>query len=169
MISVNRFVDILNRIRQNANQAWLTPSQSVAYNLLQQRLKYLDEVNLWGYHGVGKTFLGWILHLQGFAIYSPCLELVQSLTFPQIIAVDNVGWNRSEVREAIHFCRSLGYKKVILITTESVEEQMAIIELRLTKDDLEKAANNLRSIGVIPFSDNPDNLWDLVSPLDLSG
>lgn len=73
-----------------------------------------------------------------------------------------------EVREAIHFCRGLGYKKVILITTECVEEQMAIIELKLTKDDLEKAANNLRSIGVKPFSNNSDNLWDLVSPLNMS-
>lgn len=165
---MNRFIDILNRIRQNANQTWLTPSQSMVCNLLQQRLKFLDEVNLWGYHGVGKTFLGWILHLQGYAVYSPCLELAQPLTLTHVVVVDNVGWKRSEIREAIHFCRSLGYRKVVLITTECVEEQIVTIELRLTKDDLEKVVKNLRSIGIVPFSDSPNNLWDLVSPLNLS-
>lgn len=66
---MNRFVEILNRIRQNANASWLTPSQQTACNLLCERLKFLDEVNLWGRHGVGKTFVGWMLRAQGVAVY----------------------------------------------------------------------------------------------------
>jgi len=30
---MNRFVDILNRIRQNVDPNWLTPGQQRAYNL----------------------------------------------------------------------------------------------------------------------------------------
>lgn len=70
---MNRFVDILNRIRQNANLQWLTPSQQIVHRLLNERLAFLDEVNLWGAHGVGKTFLGWVLQDRG-AVYAPRLK-----------------------------------------------------------------------------------------------
>ncbi len=54
---MNRFVEILNRIRRHANVDWLTPSQRIAVELLRERLEFLDELNLWGAHGVGKPSL----------------------------------------------------------------------------------------------------------------
>ncbi|MGQ9631036.1 MAG: hypothetical protein ACUVXI_12115 [bacterium] len=166
---MNRYVDILNRIRQNANPNWLTLSQQVAYNLLRERLNFLDEVNLWGGHGVGKTFIGWLLHKQGAAVYVPCLKDVgQAPSLKSVIIVDNLGWRRVEVREALHRCRSQNYEKVVLITTKPVQEQMAVVELSLTDEDLAKVGANLRSIGVPPYSDAPHTLWDLVSPVELT-
>jgi len=164
---MNRFVDILNRIRQEANPGWLTPSQRAAYDLLRERLNFLDEVNLWGKHGVGKTFVGWMLHHQGLAIYYPLLEHVRYGSLLRTAVVDNMGWRRAEVLEALHQCRGKGFDKIVLITTEPVQLQIATVELRLTADDVEHAAANLRSVGVAPYGDSPDNLWDLVSPVEL--
>ena len=167
----SRFVDILNRIRQNANPNWFTPSQQAAYNILSERLGFLDEVNLWGNLGVGKTFIGWILHKQRLAVYAPRLEEIvqkQGSAVHQIAVIDNMGWRRHEVRDALHLCRSQGCEKLLLITTEPVEEQMAVVELQLTEEDLAKASTNLRSIRVLPNSDAVISLWNLVSPVELS-
>jgi len=165
---MNRFVDILNRILQNASTDWFTPSQRTAYELLRERLEFLDEVNLWGAHGVGKTFLGWVLHMERLATYAPRLEDVKSPNPSSVVIVDNLNWQRLAVRETLHRCRDYGYDKVVLISTEPVQEQMAKVELRLTSDDIQKVAANLRSIGVVPYSDAPQNLWNMVSPLPLN-
>jgi len=136
---MSRFVDTLNRIRQNIKAEWMTPSQQAAYDVLRERLRFLDEVNLWGRPGVGKTFLGWVLHIQGLAIYMPLLARVEeeySLPLPRMtIVVDNLGWHRREIRQALHLCRIKGYEKVVLITSEPAQEQMAIVELQLTEED----------------------------------
>ena len=165
---MNRFVDILNRIRQHANTDWLTPSQQIAYELLRERLGFLDEVNLWGAHGVGKTFIGWVLHMQQLAIYAPRLEDVEPVGMVRIVVVDNLNWQRSAVRATLHRCRDQGYDKVVLITTEPVQEQIAGVELRLTTDDIQKVAENLRAVGVAPFNDALQSLWNMVSPLPLN-
>ncbi len=162
---MNRFVDILNRIRKNQNVDWLTLSQKAAFDLIRERLKFLDEVNVYGNHGVGKTFLGWVLQAQGLADYAPRLEDVKPSFLNRTIVVDNLGWRRSEAREALHHCRNLGYRQVILITEESVQEQMTTVKLTLTEADIEKAIGNLRNIHVVPYSDIPQSLWDLVCPL----
>jgi hypothetical protein len=164
---MNRFVDILNRIRWHANTDWLTPSQRTAYELLRERLEFLDEVNLWGAHGVGKTFISWVLHAQQLAAYAPCLEDVEPTRMVRIITVDNLSWQRSAVRATLHRCREQGYDKVVLISTEPVQEQIAGVELRLTTEDIQKVAENLRVVGVAPFNDAPQSLWDMVSPLPL--
>lgn len=160
-------MDILNRIRQNVRTDWLTPSQQTAYNLLRERLKFLDEVNLWGEHGVGKTFIGWVLQVQGLAAYAPRLEDVEPASWLRVVVVDNLDWRRSAVREALHRCRSRGYDKIVLITTEPAQEHIAVVKLRLTEGDIAKVIANLRSIGVAPYDGTPRNLWDLVSPLSL--
>lgn len=165
---MNRFVDILNRIRQGACTEWLTPSQKAAYDLLRERLGFLDEVNLWGKHGVGKTFVGWILHQQRLAAYYPLLGQVEQDPLLRIVVVDNLNWQRVEVLKALHHCRSKGFDKIVLITTEPVQHQVATVELRLTPEDMEYAADNLRSVGVAPYSDSPRSMWDLVSPVRLA-
>ncbi len=165
---MNRFVDILNRIRQNANTNWLTPSQQAAHSLICERLEFLDEVNLWGRHGVGKTFVAWLFYKQGLAVYAPRMEDVEPASLLRVIVVDNLDWRRLSAREALHHCRNLGYNKIVLITIEPVQEQIAAVELRLTEEDIAKAIANLHSIGIAPYNDAPKSLWDLVSPLPLN-
>jgi hypothetical protein len=165
---MNRFVDILNRIRQNANANWLTPSQRAAYDLLRARLDFLDEVNLWGQHGVGKTFIGWVLQAQELAVYAPRLKDVEPARLLRVVVVDNSDWQRFAAREALHHCRSQGYDKIVLITTEPVQEHIAVVELRLTEEDIKKVIANLRSISVAPYNDTPQSLWNMVSPLRLN-
>lgn len=162
---MNRYVDILNRIRQHADLSWLTPSQRQAYQLLVERLKFLDELNLWGCHGAGKTFLAWMLSKHGVCAYVPCREeLAPALLFRTVI-FESSGWRRPEVRDNLRHCRGMGYDKVILITTEAVQDQLSQVKLSLTTRDVEQVVTNLRSIRVMPFSESPQNLWELVRPL----
>jgi hypothetical protein len=122
---VNRFVDTLNRIRQRVSVDWLTPSQRAAYERLREQLEFLDEVNLWGAHGTGKTFIGWVLDRQGLAAYAARSESVEPASVTRVVVVDNSDWRRRAVRDALHRCREYGYGKVVLISTEPVQEQMA--------------------------------------------
>lgn len=165
---MNRFVDILNRVRQSADSTWLTPSQQGAWNALLERLKFLNEVNLWGRPGTGKTFLGWILHKQRVAEYIPSFEQIRQAGLFRTIIIDNAGWRRREVRDIIHLARLAGYDRVILITQEPVQEQMATVELFLNPEDVEQVIANLYRIRVTPFNDTPRTLWDLVSPIPLN-
>jgi hypothetical protein len=165
---VNRFVDTLNRIRQRVSVDWLTPSQRAAYERLREQLEFLDEVNLWGAHGTGKTFIGWVLDRQGLAAYAARSESVEPASVTRVVVVDNSDWRRRAVRDTLHKCREQGYEKVVLISMEPVQEQMATVELRLAGDDLQAVAENLRTVSVAPYTDAPKNLWDMVSPLPLS-
>lgn len=162
---MNRYVDILNRIRQNGDLNWLTPNQRQAYNLVRERLEFLDEVNLWGGRGVGKTFVAWQLYKQGIAVYAPRLEDVEPANLLRVVVVDNSDWRRSAVRAAMHLCRVQGYDKIVLITAEPVQEHIAATELRLTEEDIAKVTENLRTIGAVPHADAPRNLWETVNPL----
>ncbi len=165
---MNRFVDILNRIRQNADESWLTPSQKAAKEQIIKKLKFLDEVNLWGNHGVGKTFLGWIMWKQKIADYAPSKEYVPPPSI-SLIVVDNSGWKRKEVLEILHHCRMKGHGKVMFITNEPVQHSVASVDLKLTPEDLEKVLSNLRNIDVLSYADTPKNLWDIVSPVEVGG
>lgn len=161
-------MDILNRIRQSADYTWLTPSQQRAQNAILERLKFLDEVNLWGRPGTGKTFLGWMLQRQRWADYVPVAEQIGQAGLLRTIVVDNAGWKRREVRDILHLARRYGYNRVILITQEPVQEQMATVELLLNQEDIDKAIANLRRIRVSPYADAPKTLWELISPIPLS-
>lgn len=167
---MNRYVDIMNRIRQHAHPEWLTPSQKEAYDKICSRLGFLDEVNLWGDHGSGKTFLAWVLRARGLADYTARAgKMTQKLSLQRTIIVDNISWRRLEARDAVHQCRMLGYEKVILVSTEPVEDDIAHVSLSLSSEDIEKVRQNLRTIGVLPFTEEHQSLWDLVSPLTLRG
>jgi len=165
---MNQFVNILNRIRQKADESWLTLSQQMAKEEIIKKLKFLDEVNLWGSHGAGKTFLGWIMWKQNLVDYSASREYVVS-SGSRIIVVDNSSWKRRDVLETLHHYRVRGYDKVLFITTEPVQHSIATVELKLKLEDLKKASSNLHSIGVPPYANNPKSLWDLVIPAELRG
>lgn len=164
---MNQFVDILNRIRQAADLSWLTPSQQEAREAILERLKFLDEVNLWGRPGTGKTFLGWILMKERLADYVPGIQEIQRARALRTLVIDNAAWKRSEVRDILYRARQWGYSRVVFLTAEPLEDQVATVELSLTSEDKERVARNLRNIRVIPFTDMPETLWDLVSPIDL--
>lgn len=164
---MNRFVDTLNRIRQAADSSWLTPSQQKAKAAILERLKFLDEINLWGSPGTGKTFLGWILRKDRLVEYVATMEQMGPAGIFRTIVIDNACWRRREVREILHSARQSGYDRLILITPEPVQEQMATVELVLTQEDLEWAITNLRRIRVTPYCDTPRTLWELVSPVPM--
>jgi hypothetical protein len=167
---MSRYVNNLNKIRQGACEAWLTPCQRLAYNLLRERLQFLDAVNLWGEHGSGKTFIGWVLNKEEPVAYVPRLDDIPQAvngTQQDTIIVDNLSWRRTHVREALYRCHSYGYRRIVLITNEPVMEQIATVEVRILGEDLADAAANLRSIFVAPTSDTSGKLWSLVSTMRL--
>jgi hypothetical protein len=65
---MNLFVETLNRIKTELNMSWLSKSQSLAYDRISERIETVGVVNLYGYHGMGKTFLGWVIHKEGLKL-----------------------------------------------------------------------------------------------------
>ncbi len=164
---MNRYIDALNRIRQNADASWLTPNQKAAYTQLIERWQFLDEINLWGSPGSGKTFIGWVLHKQGYAIYVSDPKRIPSFSVHSAIIVDNCFWSRQTIRKVLQDCRLLRYQKIALITSEPAQDQIACIEVKCSPEDLERAAQNLRSIRLLASAENSHTLWDLVTPIPL--
>lgn len=69
--TVSKHEKILNLIKTNLTENWLTDSQRKVW---MQLSKFMEPpyyvVNIYGVSGTGKTFLGWLLQKQGRAIYA---------------------------------------------------------------------------------------------------
>lgn len=166
---MNLFVEALNRIKIGLNVSWLSKSQSLAYDRISEGIETIGVVNLWGAHGVGKTFLGWVIHKEGLNLsggtargtYFPflrCLERSET----KVAVIDNLSPERKVIREAIHRCRWNGFRFVILITLLPAQDQIPSVRIELSEDDFKFISQNLeRNIGGF-FPWRVKNLWEMI-------
>jgi hypothetical protein len=99
----------------------LTPSQAASRARIEERLAYPGAVNLYGLHGVGKTFLAWTLSAEKKALYvvhpSRLRDVVdRATTSDTVVVVDNVAEDRSSFRQMMIGLESLGDPKVVVIS-----------------------------------------------------
>jgi len=169
---MNRFVALLNKIRREADWGWLTESQREASEQLRDFLNINDVANLFGFHGVGKTFLAWVWQKEwkrfgfGRIAYFPSVRFIAPVELHRFAIVDNLPSDRTSVRDALRKCRFCGFQRVILITTHAADDQVPKVRLNLTEQDTKQVAEQLRQLGYPPLTDEPRNLWELVVPFD---
>lgn len=167
---MNRLVALLNRLRFEANWAWLTASQQAASQQLAEFFRINDAINLFGEHGVGKTFLAWVWHKEwqrlgfGRIAYFPFPSLIAPDERCRFAIVDNLLSYRDVIRDAIRRCRLCGYERVLLITVHAAADQMPKVRLDLSESDMEQISERLRRLGYPPYTDRPRHLWELVVP-----
>ncbi len=170
-MNVNYMVALLNRLRHELRWQWLTPSQRVASEQLVDFLRIHDVANLFGEHGVGKTFLAWVWHKEwqwlgfGRIAYFPFPSQIAPVEGRRFAIVDNLPSHREAVRDALRQSRLCGFQQTLLITVHAADDQMPKVRLALTEEDVTQVANLLQSLGYPPYADQPRNLWELVVPL----
>ncbi|MFN4180045.1 MAG: hypothetical protein ACK4I8_07005 [Armatimonadota bacterium] len=167
---MNRLVALLNRLRYEMRWDWLTPSQLAASEQLMDFFRINDVANLFGAHGVGKTFLAWVWHKEwkrlgfGRIAYFPFASPITPNENCRFAIIDNLLSRREVIRDAIRQCRLCGYERVLLITVHAAADQLPKVRLDLTEADKEQVVERLRRLGYPPFTEQPRNLWECVVP-----
>lgn len=159
---MSRLVEFQNRIRCQFSPEWLSPSQKKTYDHLRHLLSFQETVNLYGSAGAGKTFLRWVLEKE-VSVYS-----YLSLNRLEVNATDKTSWavvdphprQRLVVRQTLATLHNSGYRKIILVSDEPVEDQIPRCQLALTSSDLEKVYQNWNGIS-IPVDDLPASFESL--------
>ncbi len=169
---MNRHVALLNRLRAEAKWDWLAESQRLASEQLAHFFRINDVANLFGAHGVGKTFLAWVWLKEwqrfgfGRIAYFPSVKLIATVELHRLAIVDNLPSHRDAIRGALRKCRLCGFDRVLLITVHAADDQIPKVRLNLTERDIMQVTENLRRLGYPPLTDEPRNLWELVVPFE---
>jgi len=161
------FVRILNSIKTHWDLSWLTPSQQQCLAELQASLRVPGSINLFGKHGVGKTFLAWAVARENGLAYFPHPALFEQaeIVDAEGVIIDNCLPGRIEHREVLKVLQLRGIKRSILITTELIHDYIHYCELTLTPDDMQKVLSNLETIGIyLDAIGEEQSLWGLLNP-----
>lgn len=137
-------LDSLNaRIRDHLSLDWLTPSERAIWDEIHRfdgpphRI-----VNVHGAPGSGKTFLGWLMHREGYATYGVWSRRPKPVHARLVL--DNATSDQIATRAIRPLVDELGISQIILLSRRPVaEEAMPKFELQVTPDDLEYLRGNL--------------------------
>jgi pantothenate kinase-related protein Tda10 len=100
---MSKLLQLLNRLKAQANEAMLTKSQQLAFAEITKRWQFPDCINLCGTQGSGKTFLGWVVahHYQaGFYAAPQIFKADLPLYIPALI-IDNAPTEEKELRRLL--------------------------------------------------------------------
>jgi hypothetical protein len=131
------------RIRDRLSLEWLTPSQQCVWEqLLRFRGPPHRVINIYGPRGSGKTFIGWLMHREGYATYETWTGERQPI-HPRLV-LDNAPPDRASARAIRPLVDKLKIKQIILLSRQRVNEpSMPAFALKVTEDDLEYFRANL--------------------------
>jgi len=131
------------RIRDRLSPEWLTPSERLVWDQLHRFSGPPNRViNVYGPGGCGKSFLGWLLHREGYATYAFWNGERQPV-HPRLI-LDNAPSDRAETRSIRPLIERLEIRQIILLSRQRVNEpDMPVFALDVTADDLDRFCANL--------------------------
>jgi hypothetical protein len=99
-------------------------------------------INVYGPQGSGKSFLGWLMHREGYATYEQWTG-ERNPIHPRL-TLDNAPPNRASARAVRPLVGKLDILQVILLSRQRVDEpSMPAFGLEVTEDDLEHFRANL--------------------------
>jgi len=131
------------RIRDRLSLDWLTPSQRYVWDRLHlfhgppHRV-----VNVYGPPGSGKSFIGWLMHREGYATYGTWVGERRPV-HPRLV-LDNAPADRDSARSVRPLVDELGIRQIILLSRQRVDEpDMPAFGLNVTEDDLDHFRANL--------------------------
>lgn len=124
------YVRWTNLIKERADETWLTDSQHKVYEAILTRWRSASFINLHGPSGAGKTFICRLLAKKHGYAYTH--SLTEAPDGAQQLIVDDAEYTRMMRPLA----RSLGVKRVLLITEHPIGEAMPKVELALNGKDV---------------------------------
>lgn len=131
------------RIRDRLSPEWLTPSQQQVWALVHRFHGPPHRViNIYGPHGCGKSFIGWLMHREGHATYD--IWTGERKPIHPRLTLDNAPSDRASARAVRPLVDTLGVRQIILLSRQRVDEpDMPAFALGVTEDDLDHFCANL--------------------------
>ena len=162
---MSRYLNLHNFIKTHANSNWLTPSQRQAFDAIQNLLFAYRVINLFGSHGCGKTFLGWMWPIVNQLVFHlPHPSLLQRHTSSlssSCVIIDNVQSSRHGFRQILKEVQILSIPNLIVISKDPITDQIAGIELHCTEHDCERVIHNLSLDNTRQKVSSQMNLWHI--------
>jgi cytidylate kinase len=124
------YIEWINRIKENADEDWLTDSQREVYERILSRWQAHPFVNLYGPSGSGRTFIARLLVKKHGYVYTH--DIGDAPRNADQVIVDDAHYSRTMRLDA----RAKGLKRVLLITSRPVREAMPKVELQLDEKDV---------------------------------
>jgi len=138
------WIRLHNKVKESASFELLSPSQRSAFSSILEAVRYINRINLYGEHGAGKTFIGWVLAREQSVLYLPSPSA--QIQHAEVIVVDNAPYQKTQSR--ILYSDFLEYaNSVILVTRDIIDDHLMQIQLNLTEKDLFFVSNTLRNLG----------------------
>lgn len=162
---MNRYLEVVNKIKQKVSVNWLMPSQRKIFDIISNQYMSQKMINVFGRVGSGKTLLGWVLNLEEVASYLTEPDAPPSGKYKDSLVIDNVPSDKFIARSLRLLLFDLPeVSRVIILTEKPVEDSMPKIELRLNEEDLSKFKQNMfLNCGLqITSSDDSYNLSKLI-------
>jgi len=131
------------RIRDRASIDWMTPSQKAVWNFVNEFDGPPHRViNIYGFEGTGKTFLGWLMERERYATYMLWSHTPKP-QFPRLV-IDNARTDRASTRDMRPMVDDLNLKQIILLSRTRIDEpSLPAFELRVMDEDIEAIKANL--------------------------
>lgn len=161
------WLKLLAELKQRNPTEYLTPTQKVVHDKLCNSLNFPEWINLYGKHGVGKTFVAWSVAraIGGQHIPSP-LSLENLKYGDNILLIDNAPYQESSVRKILAKCDLLGAKAIVFITRQPVSLPMKRVELYSpNQEDIEIVLRTFERLGYYRRQNNLSShptLWDVL-------
>lgn len=138
-----KLATLQQRIRDRLSPEWLTPSQQWVWKQLHLFHGPPHRViNVYGPCGSGKSFLGWLMHQEGYATYQMWPDERRPI-HPRLV-LDNAPPDRASARSVRPLVDDLDICQIILLSRQRVDEpDMPAFALQVTEDDLDHFRANL--------------------------
>ena len=106
-------------------------------------------INVYGIHGSGKSFLGWLMGRERYATYGSWSNPPKA-TAPRLV-LDNSRTDRASTRDIRPLVDRQGISQIILLSRQRVDEPaMPAFELAVSAEDVEQMrANFYRYLDII--------------------
>ena len=153
------YLELINSIKNNYDETWVTPSQKLIYDRVTTKLKAQKVINIFGDPGVGKTFLGWLIATFFKGNYA---QNTNDLKDNIVNVLDGFGYKKIEFRTLLPQLQMLSIPKTVIISDKMIQDDIISLELKFDQADKEKFKNNLWKFCKLEFAKEKNNMNALI-------
>lgn len=153
------YLELMNSIKDQYDETWLTPSQKEIYERVTTKFQAQKLINIFGDKGVGKTFLGWLITIFYEGHYTKDKSNLKSKV---VNVIDDFGYKKQDLRALLPNTKILAIPKTILLSNKKINDDIISLELNFETLDRDKFKNNLWKYCKLNFPKEKDNMHALI-------
>lgn len=153
------YLELINSIKDQYTEEWLTPSQKAIYEKITTKLQAQKVINIFGDKGVGKTFLAWVIATFFYGHYTKDSNDLKKET---INVLDDFSYKKQDFRKLLPKIETMSIKKIVLISNKKIQDDIISLELDFKEADKIKFKNNLWKHCKLEFPKEKGDMHSLI-------